>query len=408
MLQEATAPADAGMLDSSTVESSPVPPGEPVGRGGWLERRLTALLADADVRLDGDRPWDVRVLDRRLFARVARRGMLGLGDAYVDGWWECDALDEFFCRCVRAGLPARLPPSPPVLLDLLRRRLTNPQTSRRVWGDVTDHYDRGNDLFEAMLDPRMVYTCGHWSGGAATLAEAQEAKLDLVCRKIGLRPGQRVLDIGCGWGSFAQFAAERYGAEVVGVTLSGEQLALGRTRCAGLPVELRLCDYRAVDERFDHVVSLGMFEHVGPKNYKTYMRVARRCLRPGGLFLLHTFGSRHTLPNLRDSEVLWFERHIFPGLALPSMAQIGAAAERDFVIEDVHNFGADYDPTLMAWFANFERAWPTLRGRYGERFRRMWRFYLLCAAGAFRSRKYQLWQIVLSPAGVEGGYARVC
>ena len=369
-----------------------------------MRRRLADLLAVADVRLGGDRPWDVRVLDRRALGLVGSRGVLGVGEAYVEGWWECDAPDEMFSRCLRADLPRRLPMSAAGIAFYLRHRYTNPQTARRSGRDVRGHYDRGNDLFAAMLDERMVYTCAYWSGGATTLAEAQEAKLDLVCRKLGLRAGQRVLDIGCGWGGFAKFAAERYGASVVGVTLSPEQVALGREACAGLPVELRLADYRTVDERFDHVVSLGMFEHVGRKNHATFMRVARRCLADDGLFLLHTFGARR---NTADPELLWLGRYIFPGGAVPSMKQIGAAIDGEWVVEDVHNFGADYDPTLMAWFDNFDRAWPSLRGHYDERFYRTWKLYLLFAAGMFRSRNYPVWHFVLSPRGVRGGYAAV-
>ena len=258
-----------------------------------------------------------------------------------------------------------------------------------------------------MLDRRMTYTCGYWSspsGEAKTLDEAQEAKLDLVCRKIGLKKGDRVLDIGGGWGSFARFAAERYGASVVAITISKEQAALGRELCAGLPIDIRLQDYRDLhDETFDHVVSLGMFEHVGVKNYRTYMHVVRRVLKPDGLFLLHTIGSNKSLW-FADP---WIAKRIFPNGMLPSIAQIGKAVEGLFIMEDWHNFGTDYDTTLMAWFSNFDTAWPLLKEKYGERFYRMWKFYLLSCAGGFRARNTQLWQIVLSPRGVPGGYRSI-
>jgi len=237
----------------------------------------------------------------------------------------------------------------------------------------------------------------------AEALKAQEAKLDLVCRKIGLEEGQRVLDIGCGWGSFAKFAAEKYGAQVVGITVSKEQVALGKELCKGLPVELRLQDYREVDETFDHIVSLGMFEHVGCKNYREYFKVAQRCLKEGGLFLLHTIGSN---VSARSGEP-WLTKYIFPGGMLPSMAQVARAAEGLFVIEEAHNFGADYDKTLMAWFANFDAAWLSLRARYDDRFYRMWKYYLLMCAGTFRARSNQLWQIILSPHGVAGGYRAI-
>ena len=375
---------------------------------GKLRNRFADLLARADVRLDGGRPWDVRVRDERLFRRVALDGLLGLGDAYVDGWWDCDAVDELFARSLRSNLPARLPVSRSSIAYVLRHRLLNVQSRPRARRNGRDHYDRGNDLFRAMLDRRMVYTCAFWRD-AADLDAAQEAKLEMACRKIGLRPGQRVLDVGCGWGSFAKYAAERHGAEVVGVTVSPEQVRLGRELCAGLPVELRLQDYRDVTGTFDHVVSLGMFEHVGPKNHRAYFQKVRQLLAPDGLFLLQTISVRDGGPSLRDGELVWFERHIFPGAILPSLAQLGAGIDGLFTLEDLHNFGADYDLTLMSWDANFQRAYPALHDAdpaCDGRFRRLWSYYLLAAAGAFRARRYSLWQAVLSPNGVAGGWRR--
>ena len=212
----------------------------------------------------------------------------------------------------------------------------------------------------------------------------------------------RLLDIGCGWGSLMGYAAAHYGVACVGVTVSREQVEWARQRYAGLPVEFRLQDYREVDERFDRIASVGMFEHVGHKNYRVFMSAVLRCLQPDGLFLLHTIG-KNTRRGAIDP---WVDRDIFPNGELPSVGQIGDALDDLFVVEDLHNFGADYDRTLMAWHANFEAAWPQFSERLGERFRRMWRYYLLSSAGAFRARDIQLWQWVLSPRGVEGGYRR--
>ena len=276
--------------------------------------------------------------------------------------------------------------------------LLNRNRPSRVHGSIQAHYDIGNDLYERMLDPRMVYTCGYWRN-AKTLAEAQEAKLDLVCRKVGLRPGMRVLDLGCGWGGFAMFAAERYGCEVLGVTVSAEQVKLGsaRAKAAKLPVEIRLADYRTVRGRFDRVVSIGMMEHVGPKNYRTLMGVLDRTLAPGGVALLHTIANNRSLRHGTP----FIEKYIFPDAVAPSLAQLGKAMEGLFVLEDLHNIGPDYDPTLMCWWKNFDEAYPDLRHRYDERFYRMWKFYLLSAAGASRSRDGQLYHLVLTRIGTK-------
>jgi cyclopropane-fatty-acyl-phospholipid synthase len=362
---------------------------------------VQSILAQGDIQIDGDRPWDIQVHDDRFYRRVLAEDALGLGESYMDGWWEARQLDEFFYRLLGIDLKRTSMPWQH-RLTLLQDRLLNRQRKSRAYVIAHEHYDRGNDLFEAMLDRRMTYTCGYWKG-ASTLDEAQEAKLDLICQKLQLQPGQTVLDIGCGWGSFLQFAAERYGAVGVGVTVSAEQVELGRKRCAGLPIEFRLQDYRDITGRFDHIVSLGMFEHVGPKNHRDYFEVASRCLADDGLFLLHTVGNTFSA---RTTDA-WTDKYIFPNSAAPSIRQIGESIERLFVMEDWHNFGPYYDPTLMAWNANFEAAWPRLQERYGETFYRMWRYFLLSNAAAFRIRKMQLWQIVLSKRGVRGGYVSV-
>ncbi len=364
--------------------------------------QLQDLLAPSDIRVDGGRPFDLQVHDERFFTQALPRGIRGILDAYVDGWWDCERLDELTARVLAADLDLPAATKLSLLWRNLVTRVINRQSRRRSLA-VRRHYDRGNDLFAAMLDRRMVYSCAYWSE-AADLDSAQEAKLDLVCRKVALRPGMRVLDIGCGWGSFAKFAAERYGVRVVGITLSENQLELGRKLCSGLPVELRLQDYRDLPaERFDAVVSIGMFEHVGYKNYRAFGEVVRRRLQADGLFLLHTIG-RKTSGVAADP---WISENIFPNSMLPSARQIAAAFEGFLILEDWHSFGADYDRTLMAWCANFEAGWPRLCEKYGERFYRMWRCYLLTCAGSFRARDNQLWQIVFSPRGVPGGYRSI-
>jgi len=365
-----------------------------------LHRTITRILEAASIRINGDQPWDMRLNAPGVPERALRHGNLGLGEAYMDGAWEAEALDEFFARLLRTRLTDNLLPLR-MLWHVLKSRLLNLQDIHRARKVGEVHYDLGNDFYAAMLDTRMTYTCGYWEH-AHTLEQAQEAKLDMICRKLKLKPGMRVLDIGCGWGSFMSYAAEHYGVECVGVTISKEQAAWARERYAHLPLEFRLQDYREVNERFDAIASVGMFEHVGRKNYRTYMQVAHRCLNDGGLFLLHTIG-KNVRRNAPDP---WIDKYIFPNGDLPSAGQIGDAVDGLFVVEDLHNFGADYDKTLMAWHRNFEAAWPRFEAQLGERFYRMWRYYLLSCAGAFRARDIQLWQWVLSKEGVPDGYRR--
>lgn len=253
-----------------------------------------------------------------------------------------------------------------------------------------------------MLDKRMVYSCGYWKD-ANTLDQAQEAKLDLICKKISLRPGMKILDIGCGWGSFAKYAAEKYKVKVVGITISKEQAKFAKEVCKGLPVDIRIQDYRSIHEKFDRIVSVGMFEHVGVKNYRTFMGVVYKCLDKKGLFLLHTIGSDLSQATADP----WILKYIFPNGMIPSIKQVAKSVEGLFVMEDWHNFGQYYDNTTMAWFKNFDKYWPKLKKAYGERFYRMWKYYLLLGAGDFRARKNQLWQIVFSKEGVKGGYESI-
>ncbi len=358
------------------------------------EKTILGLLDLAGVQANGPNPWDIQIHDKRAYERILRDGYLGLGEAYLEGWWDCEAIDQFIYRVLSARLDTKVKGSWRIMLQVLQSKLFNRQSSRRAYEVGERHYDLGNDLYCAMLDKRLNYTCAYWKN-ARNLDEAQEAKLELVCKKIGLEPGMTVLELGCGWGSFAKYAAEKYGVSVLGVTVSKEQVALGTELCKGLPVELRLQDYREVQGKYDRVISIGVMEHVGYKNYRTYMQVARRCLKDDGLAFVHTIGGNVSVTAADP----WTDKYIFPNGMLPSIAQLGKAMEDIFVMEDWHNIGPNYDKTLMAWHANFERAWPGLRQKYGDRFYRMWRFYLLSSAGGFRARHMQLWQIVMTPQG---------
>ncbi len=358
------------------------------------------LFGLANIEINGSNPWDIKVHNERFYKRAVTEVELGLGESYMDGWWDVDKLDEMIYRIVRADLQNKVKHNYKVALQLAGFWLINMQTRRRAFIIGKRHYDLGNELFRKMLDKRMNYSCAYWKN-ATTLDEAQENKLDLICKKLILKPGMRVLDIGCGWGAFGKYAAEKYGVEVVGITVSKEQVELGKELCKGLPVEFRLQDYREVNEKFDKIVSVGMIEHVGYRNYRQYFEIAKRNLKDDGLFLLHTIGDIRSL----KSTDAWTHKYIFPNGMLPSIAQLGKAIEGLFVMEDWHNFGADYDKTLMAWYENFEANWKLIKSNYDDRFYRMWKYFLLSSAGACRARsKNQLWQIVLSKNGILGGY----
>jgi cyclopropane-fatty-acyl-phospholipid synthase len=358
------------------------------------EALVTRTLSRAGIDVGGNRPWDIQVRNSQFYRRVLASGTVGLGEAYTAGWWDCDRLDEFFCRVISMDLGSSIQMNFQTIATVLLARFMNLQARHRAFEVGEKHYDLGNDLYRAMLDRRMIYSCAYWKD-ANNLDEAQEAKLDLVCRKLDLTPGLTVLDIGCGWGGFAIYAAEHYGVNVVGVTISKEQFHLAQKLCAGLPIEIRLQDFRDIRGEFDRIVSIGMLEHVGTKNYRDFVKIVHASLKPAGVGLLHSIFnnvSTHTADP-------WIVKYIFPNGVTPSLSQFSKAMEGQLVVEDIQNIGPDYEPTCLAWNENFERSWPELKDRYGESFRRMWRYYLLMAAGNFRARSSQVLQCVVTRQG---------
>jgi cyclopropane-fatty-acyl-phospholipid synthase len=352
------------------------------------------LLARADVQVGGSRPWDLQVHDERVWTRLLRDGTLGAGEAYVEGWWDAQELDQFMDHILRARFDETLRENWTLIAQAVRARVLNLQSITRSFDNGQYHYDIGNDLYEAMLGGRLLYTCAYWHD-ANTLDEAQDAKLDLVCRKVGLKPGMRVLELGCGWGGFASFAAERYGVTVTGYTVSQEQVRWAKDHYAHLPIDIRLDDYRNATGSYDAVVSIGLMEHVGWKNYRGYMQLVDRLLAPGGVAFVHTIAANTPKSHIEP----WMDKYIFPNAVLPTLARLASAMEGILVPEDVHNIGEHYDRTLMEWWRNFDAAWPTLRARYGDAFYRRWKYYLLACAGAFRSRSQQLFQLVMTRPG---------
>lgn len=354
---------------------------------------LRELAKQCDVRFNGSNPWDIQVHHRDVYSQILTKGSLGFGESYMDGLWDCERMDELFYRIMRANIEEHLVGVGKfaLILQSLRHRFFNLQTVKRAYQVGEQHYDIGNDVFEAMLDSTMSYSCGFWQK-ADTLEQAQLDKLDLICKKLQLKPGEKLLEIGCGWGGLARHAAEYYGVEVLGITISQEQQKLAQQLCKGLPVEIRLTDYRDLEGEFDKIVSVGMFEHVGEKNYPIYFDTVNRLLKKDGLFLLHTIGIYKTIHRVDP----WIDKYIFRNGKLPSAEQIADVLNKRMVIEDWHNFGQDYALTLMAWWDRFEAAWPILSEKYDQRFYRMWKYYLMSCAGFFKSRQGQLWQIVLT------------
>ncbi|WP_281239847.1 cyclopropane fatty acyl phospholipid synthase [Flavobacterium praedii] len=363
---------------------------------------IERLLSEAGITIDGKESFDIRIKNSKFYERVLRDGSIGLGESYMEGWWECDALDDFFCQLFLKQIEKKFSDNFSLKLQIFKTKLFNLQTKSKSQCAIESHYDIGNDLYSKMLDPLMMYSCGYWKN-ATTLKEAQEQKLKLICEKLHLKPGQKVLDIGCGWGGFAYYAAKNYKVNVVGITISKEQHELAKKRCNGLNVEIRFQDYRDIDEQFDRIVSIGMLEHVGHKNYTTFMETINKNLNDTGICLLHFIGGNETNLAL-DS---WINKYIFPNGLIPSLAQIGKAMENQLIIEDLHNIGIHYDKTLMAWYMNFKNSWNEIKENYNNTFYLKWIFYLMSSAASFRSRRLSLWQIVIRKPGLLVEYESV-
>lgn len=349
------------------------------------------LLSAANIQVDGSKPFDIQVHDDRFYKKALSQRELGIGEAYMDGWWSSKQLDETIARLLSVNIRESLPITPVLIKSVVVGAVANQQKQTRAYKNASAHYDIGNDLYSLMLGKRMIYSCGFWEK-AKNLDQAQEAKLDRICKKLYLKKGMTLLDIGCGWGGFSEFAAKNYGVKVTGISPAIEQVKLAKERTKGLSVTIKQQDYREIEGKYDRVVSIGMMEHVGPKNYRLFFEKCNDLLNDNGLMLHHTIGNSRST-NAVDP---WTNKYIFPGGVLPSLAQIAKATERLLVVEDLENFGPDYDKTLMAWHSNFVNNYPKLKDKYDERFYRMWEYYLLSCAGGFRSRRIELWQIVMN------------
>ena len=361
-----------------------------------LLNKYSEFLESIDVEINGNRPWDITVHNPDLYKSILFNGSLGFGESYMKGWFDCERLDLFFEKVLKQGVSTEIQ-SIPLFLGKVKSKFRNLQSISRAFQVAEQHYDIGNDLFSLMLDKTMMYTCGYWTKDVNTLEESQLAKLDLVAKKLDLKPGMKVLDIGCGWGGAAKHFANNYGVNVVGITVSKEQIAYAKENSDNMDVDFRLVDYRDLNEKFDAIYSIGMFEAVGYKNYREFFEIVRGCLKDDGAFLLHTIGGNESTTTTDP----WVEKYIFPNGMIPSAEQITKASEGLFIFDDWHNIGPHYDKTLMCWYENFVTNYEKLKDKYDKEFYRMWTFWLLSSAANFRARTLQLWQVLFSLEGSE-------
>ena len=374
----------------------------------YIKQKAVTLFAKADIKINGNRDWDIQVHDERFYSRLLFHGSIALGEAYVDGWWDCKDVEQFIYRV----LHYRLVNSKTYELQhfgasflkntrFIWKKLINPQSIRRAAKDVRYHYNLGNDLFAATLDETMTYTCGYFKD-TNDLKQAQIDKMKLVCQKLNLQKGMRVLDIGCGWGSLAKYMADNYEVTVVGLTLSEEQKTFADNQCTNSDVTIELCDYRNHNGKYDRIVSIEMIEHVGAKNLKSFMQKADKNLNEDGLMLLQFDGKSESI----NWNYSWIEKYVFPGTVTPSMQQIAKSSENLFFLVDWHDFTKDYHLTMNCWHENFLKNWDNIKDNYDERFFRLWKFYLTCAPATALVNTQHLWQIVLQKNNSEKQYER--
>ena len=358
-----------------------------------FEKEMRRVLEDANIEIGGNRDWDIHIKNKSNFNKIFLQGEIGFGESYVKGYFECKKLDELIYK-----LLCKLPykenlSSMSSIYSFILKIFINPQNMRRATKVAKKHYDIQPSFFKEILDKRMIYSCGYWHN-TTNLDEAQEKKLDLIAQKLEFYPGMKVLDIGCGWGGSAAYFSEKYKVQVVGITISEKQYKYAVKNNSNELVSFILCDYRTHCNQYDAIYSIGMFEHVGEKNYSTFFQCIKKNLKPKASFLLHTIGGTST----KRIKNTWISRYIFPNGELPSQQQITQSVEKKFIIDDWHNFGCYYDTTLMAWHKNFIKLYPNIKCEYyDEKFFRTWCFYLLSCAAAFRARSLHVWQILLTP-----------
>ena len=347
---------------------------------GLVEFPVRKLFSSAGVTINGDNPWDIEVNDDRFYRDVLFRGSLGLGESYLREYWRAADLEELFFRLTSSNLEQISKRLPTQLVNSSVSRLSNRQTPSRALSNAEHHYNLGNDLFFEFLGRYKNYSCGYFRD-TDSLDEAQLAKMRRLCDLLELEEGDTLLDVGGGWGEFARFAAENRGCHVTSVNISDSQIRHAREYCRDANVDVVRSDYRDLRGRFSKIAVIAMFTHVGPKNYRQFMQTMHRLLQAGGRMVMETVGALTATERCEP----WTDKYIFPGGIIPSPQQIESACAGLFRLRIVEEFGADYVITLRHWHRNFMAAWPRLSQRYSETTRRMFEYYLLSVAGAFRS-----------------------
>ncbi len=379
-----------------------------------LERMLKRLIVEGRLKITapdgalhefgpgGGTEAEVTITDTSVIKDLCQHPVMALGEGYMDGRIDCPPhkLYDFLALLIRNQQSGQMP-SWFVAMDRMRvglRGLEQRNNPLRSQSNVQHHYDISDDLYRLFLDEDMQYSCAYFRDPDMSLEDAQRAKKDHIAHKLLLKPGMKVLDIGCGWGGMALTLARDYGVHVTGVTLSENQLATAKQRAeaAGLAdkTEFRLLDYRKIEDKFDRVVSVGMLEHVGFPHLQDYFAKVQDVLKPDGVALIHTIG--HTAPPVPTSP--WIDKYIFPGGYVPSLSEVSASIEKSGLwAADVEVLRGHYGPTLNHWRRRFEAALPKVRELgYDERFIRMWRFYLAVCEAAFEETRQGVFHLQIA------------
>ena len=362
------------------------------------EEKLKLILKKhCNITINGNNPQDIIVTNNKFYNMALTNGELGVSESYMYGYWYSnDLYSTIYQLCSNYKSISYYDFNINDVLSILSRKIFNQQTISRALVDVQSHYDIGNDLYTRMLDKNMQYTCGFWQD-TNDLDTAQLQKMKIIGQKLNLKPGDTLLDIGCGWGYLINYLSKEYNVKGLGITLSEEQLSYAKNEFKNNEnVDYKLMDYRNIPKnmKFNKIVSFGMLEHVGVKNYNDYFNIVYDHLENNGLALIHTIGRQSNITNAQATSD-FIDKYIFPGSYIPCWEELSPIVSRKFFIHDWHNFGQYYNKTLLAWHKIINSKWNEIPN-YNEEFKKMWNFYLISSAVSFELCHLKLWQILIS------------